>query len=338
MHERSDPYPSNVAGTARVQPRRRTFRSPWSRAATPSTRSTTARSRSSIATASCSTRRAIPAFVTMTRSALKPFQAMPFVAAGGVERFGYSPAQVALLCASHSGEPRHVEAVADMLAAAGNSRGRPPVRNARAGLLRRARRSAAAAAVFAARAQLLRQAQRHARVLRPVRTAEGDLPRVRPSVAAGDTARRCALHCRRPEARARRGHRRMLGAELRGPARAPGARRSRGSPPTATIADYGTAPRDPGRCDDRASGDGVRRESQRPRADARRRAATGWPRSAPRASRRSASAAAGSGIAVKVVDGSEARPPSGDGGDARRSSDLLDARTRAPSSRRGANR
>src|SRR3954447_3814583 len=49
-----------------------------------------------------------PHFVTMTRSALKPFQAMPFVATGGVERFGYAKSQVALLCASHSGEPRHV--------------------------------------------------------------------------------------------------------------------------------------------------------------------------------------------------------------------------------------
>ena len=62
-----------------------------------------------------------PAFPTMTRSALKPFQAMPFVAAGGIGRFGYSAAQVALLCASHSGEPRHVAAVADMLAKAGSS-------------------------------------------------------------------------------------------------------------------------------------------------------------------------------------------------------------------------
>jgi L-asparaginase II len=62
-----------------------------------------------------------PASPTMTRSALKPFQAMPFVAADGVERFGFSAAQVALLCASHSGEPRHVAAVADMLARAGNT-------------------------------------------------------------------------------------------------------------------------------------------------------------------------------------------------------------------------
>ncbi len=59
----------------------------------------------------------------MTRSALKPLQALPFVAAGGVERFGYSPAQVALMCASHSGEPRHVDGVADMLARAGNAPG-----------------------------------------------------------------------------------------------------------------------------------------------------------------------------------------------------------------------
>lgn len=64
-----------------------------------------------------------PQFLTMTRSALKPFQAMPFVAAGGIDRFRFSPPQVALLCASHSGEPRHVEAVAAMLAASGSNPG-----------------------------------------------------------------------------------------------------------------------------------------------------------------------------------------------------------------------
>jgi L-asparaginase II len=56
-----------------------------------------------------------PEFMTTTRSALKPLQALPFVAGGGIEQFGFSVPQVALLCASHSGEPRHVEAVADML-------------------------------------------------------------------------------------------------------------------------------------------------------------------------------------------------------------------------------
>ncbi len=56
---------------------------------------------------------------TATRSALKPFQAVPLVAAGGLERFGYSDAQAALLCSSHSGEPRHVAQIADMLKRAG---------------------------------------------------------------------------------------------------------------------------------------------------------------------------------------------------------------------------
>ena len=62
-----------------------------------------------------------PWFLTMTRSALKPFQAVPLVAEGGLERFGFSAPEIALLCASHSGEPRHVAAVADMLRRAGNA-------------------------------------------------------------------------------------------------------------------------------------------------------------------------------------------------------------------------
>src|SRR5258705_7425134 len=62
-----------------------------------------------------------PDTLTFTRSALKPLQALPFVAAGGVERYGYTGREVALLCASHSGEPRHVEAAAAMLAKAGNT-------------------------------------------------------------------------------------------------------------------------------------------------------------------------------------------------------------------------
>lgn len=61
-----------------------------------------------------------PEATVFTRSALKPLQALPFVAAGGLERYGYSVPETALLCASHSGEPRHVEAAAAMLAKAGN--------------------------------------------------------------------------------------------------------------------------------------------------------------------------------------------------------------------------
>lgn len=61
-----------------------------------------------------------PAALTFTRSSLKPLQAMPFVARHGERHFGFSEAQTALLCASHSGEPYHIEAVSGMLAQAGN--------------------------------------------------------------------------------------------------------------------------------------------------------------------------------------------------------------------------
>lgn len=57
-------------------------------------------------------------FPVFTRSSLKPFQAMPLVAhAAG--RHGLSDADVALLCASHNGEPLHVERVASLLARIG---------------------------------------------------------------------------------------------------------------------------------------------------------------------------------------------------------------------------
>ena len=61
-----------------------------------------------------------PDFVTFTRSSLKPFQALPFVAAGGIERYKLTTEETALLCASHSGEPRHVAAAGSILVKAGN--------------------------------------------------------------------------------------------------------------------------------------------------------------------------------------------------------------------------
>lgn len=45
------------------------------------------------------------------RSAVKPIQALPFVESGAAEAFGCSDAEVSLACASHDGEPGHVEAV-----------------------------------------------------------------------------------------------------------------------------------------------------------------------------------------------------------------------------------
>ncbi len=49
------------------------------------------------------------------RSTAKPFIAAAAVAAGVVERFGLEPREIAVMAASHFGEPFHVEAVASIL-------------------------------------------------------------------------------------------------------------------------------------------------------------------------------------------------------------------------------
>ncbi|HEY7688138.1 MAG TPA: asparaginase [Dongiaceae bacterium] len=43
------------------------------------------------------------------RSAIKPLQALPLIESGAADRFNVSAAEIALACASHNGEPRHVE-------------------------------------------------------------------------------------------------------------------------------------------------------------------------------------------------------------------------------------
>jgi L-asparaginase II len=60
-----------------------------------------------------------PSLATWVRSAAKPFQALPLVLAGGVERFGLDDADLALICASHGGTPEHVRRAADLLARGG---------------------------------------------------------------------------------------------------------------------------------------------------------------------------------------------------------------------------
>jgi L-asparaginase II len=45
------------------------------------------------------------------RSALKPLQALPLVESGAADRYGLEPDELALACASHHGEARHVAAV-----------------------------------------------------------------------------------------------------------------------------------------------------------------------------------------------------------------------------------
>jgi L-asparaginase II len=49
------------------------------------------------------------------RSALKPIQALPLVESDAADAFGVGQAEIALACASHSGEPMHTTAVAAWL-------------------------------------------------------------------------------------------------------------------------------------------------------------------------------------------------------------------------------
>ena len=53
------------------------------------------------------------------RSAVKAMQALPLVESGAAERYGFGDEELALACASHGGEPAHVEVAQRMLARAG---------------------------------------------------------------------------------------------------------------------------------------------------------------------------------------------------------------------------
>ena len=58
----------------------------------------------------------VPVFL---RSTAKPFIAAASVRAGAVDAFGFDDRELALMCASHAGEPEHVETARSMLAKAG---------------------------------------------------------------------------------------------------------------------------------------------------------------------------------------------------------------------------
>ena len=60
-----------------------------------------------------------PDTVTFLRSSAKPFQAIPILASGAADRFGFTDKEVALASGSHSGEPIHTEIAAEMLRKAG---------------------------------------------------------------------------------------------------------------------------------------------------------------------------------------------------------------------------
>ena len=56
-----------------------------------------------------------PALRAFARSALKPVQALPLVADGGMARFELTRSELAVICASHAGEAMHVAAVRSIL-------------------------------------------------------------------------------------------------------------------------------------------------------------------------------------------------------------------------------
>jgi len=58
----------------------------------------------------------VPAY---PRSSLKPIQALPMVESGAADAFGLGDEEIALACASHSGEPMHTDRVASWLARLG---------------------------------------------------------------------------------------------------------------------------------------------------------------------------------------------------------------------------
>lgn len=60
-----------------------------------------------------------PRTITYLRSSAKPFQSIPLLTSGAADRFGFTEQEVALACASHSGEPIHVQLAASMLAKIG---------------------------------------------------------------------------------------------------------------------------------------------------------------------------------------------------------------------------
>jgi L-asparaginase II len=58
---------------------------------------------------------------TFWRSSAKPFQVLPLLRSGGVEKFGFELDEIALMTASHGGEPAHVETVKKILSKIGKS-------------------------------------------------------------------------------------------------------------------------------------------------------------------------------------------------------------------------
>lgn len=64
-----------------------------------------------------------PSFLTIWRSCAKPFQLLSFLESGGFDARRWGSEELALACASHGGEPEHVELAARMLDSMGLKEG-----------------------------------------------------------------------------------------------------------------------------------------------------------------------------------------------------------------------
>ncbi len=62
-----------------------------------------------------------PEFVTFFRSASKPFQVLPLIEEGGVEKYGFASEEIAIMAGSHSGQPEHIAVIDRILQKVGIS-------------------------------------------------------------------------------------------------------------------------------------------------------------------------------------------------------------------------
>lgn len=56
-----------------------------------------------------------PDWITFTRSSVKPFQALAVIESGALDEYGFTPRELALMCASHNGQTFHTATAAQML-------------------------------------------------------------------------------------------------------------------------------------------------------------------------------------------------------------------------------
>lgn len=56
-----------------------------------------------------------PYFVTYLRSSAKPFQAIPLIASGAAEKFGFTQKEIAIISGSHNGQKIHTDTIKNIL-------------------------------------------------------------------------------------------------------------------------------------------------------------------------------------------------------------------------------